>query len=127
MIKNIDNHPWKKKVNIKEKKNDLTYKQREQKRGKILEFVDFLSQKIQGTKAQKSQISFEDIKVHLQRKGYVESKFGRLEIILHNLETDNVRLTQGFTVFRFRLILEMMTSWFISNLELITFGIIMVL
>lgn len=118
LIKQIDHHPWEHSAN--RPTHLMTFNSGPKDERLLKECSNILFKLIDGSRRKrKGFILFNNLKVHLQKFGYVECKFGRIDIVLHNIYNDSVIKTQGFCIFNLRIILRMIMQTVGSNIEVI--------
>jgi hypothetical protein len=69
-------------------------------------------------------VYFDSLKVELQKRGFIQCKFGRLDVVLHNMKSDAIVSTYGFNSLKIKKILSLGFSFLTSNIELVSTMII---
>lgn len=64
-------------------------------------------------------IYFENLKVELQKRGFIQCKFGSLDVVLHNMKSDAIVSTFGFNSLKIQKLVSLSLSCFTSNIELV--------
>lgn len=65
------------------------------------------------------EVSFDSLKVELQKRGFIMCKFGNLDVVLHNMKTDLIDSSSGYNVLRAKHLLSTLSLFLISNIELV--------
>ena len=75
---------------------------------------------VRNTDKSPGDVVFSDLKVELQKRGFIICKFGRLDVVLHNMRTDPIVSTYGFNSFNFNKILKLLLQFLTSNIEIVS-------
>jgi len=86
---------------------------------KLIAAAGWLFKKVTRSTGKAGMVSFEDLKVELNKKGYINCVFDRLNIVLFNLKDDPLEDTQGFIVFNPKVVFSLVTRYFTSNIEFV--------
>lgn len=85
----------------------------------LIEAAGLLFEGVTRSPGKGGMVYFENLKVELNKKGYISCIFGQLKIVLFNLKEDLLEDTQGFIVFKPNLVLSLLSKYFTSNIEFV--------
>jgi hypothetical protein len=78
----------------------------------------FLKEITRPTGGKGGMVYFENLKVELNKKGYVNCVFAGLNVVLYNMRDDHLLASNGFVEFKFKVIYSLLSKFIMTNIEL---------
>jgi hypothetical protein len=78
----------------------------------------FLKEITRPTGGKGGMVYFENLKVELNKKGYVNCVFAGLNVVLYNMRDDHLLASNGFVEFKFNVIYSLLSKFVMTNIEL---------
>lgn len=120
-VKDLNRYAWMKKRDkaVYEEDGEAVQKPRQglKKCSNLLYGLIVRDQKAEGL------AKFENVKLELQKTGYIMCKYGRLKVVIHSMNSDILNKTGGLNVFNLNLVVKMGITCISSNIEL-TAGVV---